>query len=331
MQKTLNIDNVTAPGKLLFPLRIFLGLTFIYAGFDKFFSRDYFSGTSPNGFLHQTQAVLVTSPIKFILNHTLENYSFFAFSIAAGELLVGLGMLFGIWTRFAALGGLVLSGTFFLTVSWGTTPYYTGADIVYLFAYVPFILGGDGGYMSLGARISQSVLKEFKVKPGSNISNAPLEAQIARRTLVKTGAVAGSLGVAGIAVGLIGHNSRGTNETSGSTSSATPTASQTSSAATGPKIASVSDVAVGSAFQFTNPNDGLPAYLMQPAAGTFIAYSAVCTHQGCIVDFVQGEGFQCPCHGARFNGTTGDPTAGPARQALEKLNVSVNGNDIFLA
>ena len=85
---------------------------------------------------------------------------------------------------------------------------------------------------------------------------------------------------------------------------------------------------MGSAFKFTNPADGLPGYLMQPAGGTYVAYSAICTHEGCIVDFTQGVGFSCPCHGARFDANSGQPTAGPARRQLEKINVAVNGNDI---
>lgn len=331
----MEINSVMEPkstvGKALAPLRIFLGLTFIYAGFDKFLSTDYFSKTSPNGFLHQTQAVMADSPIQFILNHTLEHFTLFAFLIAAGEVLVGLGMLFGIWTRFAAIGGFALATSFFLTVSWATTPYYTGADLVYMFAYVPFIIAGDGGVFSIENQIRNRVRNDRGVKPGRKLSNRPLETDIERRTFVKTSAVASGLGIVGLAAGLLGHKSRGTIEIAATQASATPAASDTAAPATGTKIASVADVPVGTSFAFKNPADGIPAYLMQPAAGTFVAYSARCTHQGCIVNPKSGGGFHCPCHGAQFDGTTGDATHGPARTPLAKINVSVSGTDIYVA
>ncbi len=322
-------------GLALFPLRAFLGFTFIYAGLQKFFSADYWSATSSNGFLSQTQAASVNSPIGFILNHTLEHHAIFAFAIAAGELLSGLGILFGIWTRWAALGAFGLSTSFFLTVSWGTSPYYFGPDIVFMAALLPLIIAGDGNYLSLGSKIAEGVRRDKGVAPGAVISNAPLENEIKRRTLLKTGAVAGGAGIAGLAVGVIGYksNSNKVIATATPSASASTTASASASAATsGTKIASVTDVPVGSAFKFMNPATGKPGYVMQPAAGTFVACSAVCTHQGCIVNFDKASDiFHCPCHGAEFDGTSGAVTRGPAHRDLEKFTVTVSGTDIFLA
>lgn len=324
-------------GLALLPLRVFLGVTFVFAGLQKFFSSEYFSATSPNGFLKETQAASTSSPIGFILNHTLEHHTLFAFAIAAGELLSGLGILLGIWTRLAALGAFGLSLSFFLTVSWGTSPYYFGPDIVFMAALTPLMIAGDGGYLSLGKKIADGVRREKGVIPGSAISNEPLENDIKRRTLLKTGAVAGGAGIAGLAVGLFGYKSSSNSAVATSTpsatlsESATPTPSATASVPNGTKVATVADVKVGSAFQFTNPADGTPAYLMQPAAGTFIACSAVCTHEGCIVNFDKGlDIFHCPCHGAEFDGKTGAKTRGPARRDLEKIAVQVSGNDIYV-
>ena len=97
-------------------------------------------------------------------------------------------------------------------------------------------------------------------------------------------------------------------------------------------LAKVSDVPVGSVFQYSNPVDGTPGYLFQPAAGTFIAYSAVCSHQGCIVNFAKEQNmFQCPCHGATYDGTTGEVTGGPAPLPLDKPAIKVVGDNIELA
>ena len=130
-----------------------------------------------------------------------------------------------------------------------------------------------------------------------------------------------------MAAAALGHKSRGTVEVATPTASATPAAS--TGTAAGTKIASVSDVPVGTSFKFTNPADNIPAYLMQPTAGTFVAYSAKCTHEGCIINPGAAGSLHCPCHGAQFDAASGNATHGPAKKPLAKINVAVNGTDIY--
>ena len=59
------------------------------------------------------------------------------------------------------------------------------------------------------------------------------------------------------------------------------------------------------------------------------AFSAICTHQGCVVSGVQDGSISCPCHGSVFDATTGDVTQGPATQPLEKIAVTVQGDEII--
>jgi thiosulfate dehydrogenase [quinone] large subunit len=96
----------------------------------------------------------------------------------------------------------------------------------------------------------------------------------------------------------------------------------------GVKIGKSSAVAVGGVLAFTNPKTNDPSYVLQPKSGTYLAYSAVCTHQGCTVGYDQGSSqFACPCHGARFDASTGDAVRGPAKKPLAKVNiVESNGN-----
>jgi Rieske Fe-S protein len=96
------------------------------------------------------------------------------------------------------------------------------------------------------------------------------------------------------------------------------------------KIASASAISVGSSYPFTD-SQGSPAFLLQPAKGKYLAYSAVCTHQGCIVGFDSGSNsFQCPCHGAGFDGQTGQVIAGPAPSPLTKIQVVESGGNIYM-
>ena len=68
--------------------------------------------------------------------------------------------------------------------------------------------------------------------------------------------------------------------------------------------------------------------ITQPTEGDFKAFSAVCTHQGCLVTEVRDDGILCPCHGSRFDLATGEVLAGPARSGLEEKRVSVTDGGI---
>ncbi len=58
------------------------------------------------------------------------------------------------------------------------------------------------------------------------------------------------------------------------------------------------------------------------------AFSAVCTHQGCLVSSVSGGSISCPCHGSVFDATTGKPTHGPATQPLAPVQVTVKAGEV---
>ena len=62
--------------------------------------------------------------------------------------------------------------------------------------------------------------------------------------------------------------------------------------------------------------------------GGLLALSAVCTHLGCIVQ-PSGDGFRCPCHGSTF-GASGELRGGPARRALRRFPVDIDGDDAVI-
>ena len=71
--------------------------------------------------------------------------------------------------------------------------------------------------------------------------------------------------------------------------------------------------------------------ITQPVAGTFKAFSKVCTHAGCDVNKVDGGQIACPCHNSKFSIETGDPTSGPATKALPETKVKKDGDNIVAA
>jgi len=69
----------------------------------------------------------------------------------------------------------------------------------------------------------------------------------------------------------------------------------------------------------------------QPTAGEFKAFTAVCTHQGCIVADVKDGAIVCNCHGSMFSIEDGSVENGPATQPLAPVPIDVQGNEISLA
>jgi cytochrome b6-f complex iron-sulfur subunit len=62
------------------------------------------------------------------------------------------------------------------------------------------------------------------------------------------------------------------------------------------------------------------------ANGSFLAVSAVCTHQGCTVTYdLPANNIKCPCHGSMF-ANSGSVINGPATSALQSYPVSKSGN-----
>lgn len=126
----------------LLPLRIFLGVTFIYAALDKLTDSAFFHASGPGAIGEQMTAVRDSAAIPALVDLALKSPSGFGYAIAFGELAVGIGALLGLWTRLAALGGALISLSLWLTVSWQVTPYYLGNDLIYLMAWLPLLLGG---------------------------------------------------------------------------------------------------------------------------------------------------------------------------------------------
>jgi Rieske Fe-S protein len=98
------------------------------------------------------------------------------------------------------------------------------------------------------------------------------------------------------------------------------------SAAAASALAATSKIPVGSGMIFPGPQ----VVVTQPTAGDFKAFSAVCTHMGCIVNQISNGTIDCPCHGSQYSITTGDVVSGPAPRPLPAKQIKVSGDSIFL-
>ncbi|MFH9660063.1 Rieske (2Fe-2S) protein [Streptomyces sp. NPDC017248] len=69
----------------------------------------------------------------------------------------------------------------------------------------------------------------------------------------------------------------------------------------------------------------------QPTAGTYKAFSSMCTHQGCAVGGVADGVIVCPCHHSEFSAADGSVRKGPATRPLPAARITVSGDEIRLA
>lgn len=73
-----------------------------------------------------------------------------------------------------------------------------------------------------------------------------------------------------------------------------------------------------------------PIVLVHTAEGQMKAFSAVCTHLGCIVEYRADEhGMHCNCHGSRYD-MDGKNIAGPAPRPLAPFRVEVKSGEIII-
>jgi cytochrome b6-f complex iron-sulfur subunit len=59
------------------------------------------------------------------------------------------------------------------------------------------------------------------------------------------------------------------------------------------------------------------------------AMSGYCTHQGCAVALSEdGKELDCPCHGSRFDASSGEALSGPAPKPLPEIDVELDGDKV---
>jgi thiosulfate dehydrogenase [quinone] large subunit len=333
-------DPRTMSSLVMLPLRLFFGATFVYAGLQKLTDTQFFSPTAAGFIGHQMSGfVRAGSPLSGMINTiALPHAKEFGALIAFCEVWIGLSALFGLLTRFGALGGLATSLTFYLTATWSTHPYFLGADLPYAFGWLTLALAGPDAwsldnYFFNQARLqaAESTRAQERVRGKSRVAAPPTPSMFPRKAALRGLGTAAGLVVGGGIVGAIARALTPNGSQAGA-STAMPTATGSGAAAgSGAQagqtlLGSVKSLAVNSAAAYTDPGSGDPALLIHLPDGTFVAYDAVCTHAGCTVQYDPTQHqMVCPCHGAAFDPTHAAAVInGPAQQPLTTLNVKVD-------
>jgi thiosulfate dehydrogenase [quinone] large subunit len=311
------------PAAALLPLRLFFGVTFVYAGLDKLLDRAFLDPNSAASIYAQLANFARFSPIGGLIRLGEPFAAPIGLLIAVAEIGVGLGALSGLAYRLAALGGAGLSLLFWLAASWATHPYYFGQDLPYAAGWLVLALAGHGGLfvLRLGSR------EPIRDAAGTALPTAQM---LTRRAVLETAVLAvASVGVAfaTLPVRLLG------GLTGGGVGSPTPAPGGSPPPGEGLAIARINDLIERASVSFRVPFDapsplpaGDPGVLVRLADGRFVAYDAVCPHQGCTVGWdAANQVLLCPCHGATFDaGNGGRALGGPTTQSLAALPIRVD-------
>lgn len=108
---------------------------------------------------------------------------------------------------------------------------------------------------------------------------------------------------------------------------APPAGSEGTGGTGGQPLANTADIPVGGGAVFADQE----VVVTQPTPGAFMAFSAVCTHQGCTVNKVASGTIDCPCHGSKYAIADGSVVNGPASRSLAPRQITVSGDTIQLA
>ena len=270
-------------------MRLFLGVTWIYAGWDKASDPGFLTKGCPTFIGTQLAAFAQNSPIGFLLNHTIEHATQVGIFVMLSEFAIGFATLLSVAPTSAAFGGFAMATGLWLSSSFHTTPYFLASDSAYAILWLAYLL------LLIGNRR----MPTFSIE---------------RRGAIRTGAIGAIAVIASFA-------GRAFPKASAASTSAKSTAK-----ASGKQIIKLADLKVGATFNFTHSSQGVPAVLFRTKAGVF-AYSAICTHQGCTVSYNStSKHLKCPCHGAEFDPANGaKAVAGPTQTPLSKIKVAVSG------
>lgn len=332
---------------MLVPLRLFLGVTFLYAGGQKLADPQYLNPVARGYIGHQLAAFATGSPLRgFLLTVAQPHAVLVGTLVAYGEMAIGIGVLVGLLLRAASLFGLLLNLLFFLSADWRIFPYFYGSDIVFLVCWLTLLIAGPA-QQALPALDNQVVrwleqrlsarrprllaLCELLLGVKRTRATPPDQARRAsRRTFLQGAASGGALTLALVGVAEALHLLP-TSSPTAPVANITPTlgspvTGETPTVLPGGVIAQIGDVPPNSAAAFTIPSNGAPGILVHLGNGQFVAFNATCTHAGCPVDYDPAlRDLVCPCHGAAFDPSQGAAVInGPAQIPLIHVPISVD-------
>ena len=117
-------------------LRLWLGFTWIYAGWNKATDAGFLNKASAQYIGRQLSGFLGQTPIDFAVRKMVEHAQIMGWMVMLSEFAIGIALLSGIALDLAIIGGASISLILLLTATWNVSPYFLGSDSAYLVMWI---------------------------------------------------------------------------------------------------------------------------------------------------------------------------------------------------
>ncbi len=121
-------------------LRLWLGATWVYGGWNKATDSGFLNQSSPHYIGEQLNGYLASSPISSILRHMMEHATLIGWGVMISEFAIGIAILMGVAMELASFGGFAMAITLWLSATWSVKPYFLGSDTAYAIMWLALFL-----------------------------------------------------------------------------------------------------------------------------------------------------------------------------------------------
>ncbi|CAB4777598.1 unannotated protein [freshwater metagenome] len=272
-------------------IRLWLGLTWIYGGWDKATDPGFLGKTSSTSISKQLTGYSTSSPLGFLFRHMIERSTAIGIMVMVLEFAIGIATLLWIAPTTTAFVGFMMSVGLWIAVTWHVKPYFLGSDTAYAVLWLAYFLTLVG--------------KRRKI-----------DVSLDRRGAIRLAGV----GIASIAAMFLG---RGLAKTVATTSAA-------SGSSNAKQLIKLADLPVGNTHEFST-SDGQPAIVFRTKNGVFAYSEVCTHQGCTVSYSPPDKALVCPCHGAAYDPFNGASVlGGPTSTPLSSIKVAISGAWVVL-
>jgi len=273
-------------------IRLWLGVTWIYGGWDKATDPNFLSKVGSTSISKQLTGYSTSSPMGFIFKHMIERATLVGVFVMLAEFALGLATLLWIAPTAVAFAGFTMSLGLWIAATWHVKPYFLASDTAYAILWLSYLLALIG--------------KRRKI----NIN-------LDRRGAIRVGGIT----VAAVLASLLG---RGAQKNASSVA-------QSSGSTTTTGIVKVANLPIGQSYEFALA-DGQPAIVFRTKNGVFAYSEVCTHQGCTVSYSAADKALICPCHGATYDPFNGASVlGGPTGTPLAKIRVAISGDWVVQA
>jgi thiosulfate dehydrogenase [quinone] large subunit len=121
-------------------IRLWLGVTWIYGGWDKATDPDFLGKIGATSISKQLAGYSKSSPLGFLFQHLIERATLVGVVVMLAEFAIGIATIFWIAPTFTAFSGFAMSLGLWLAATWHVKPYFLGSDTAYAILWLAYLL-----------------------------------------------------------------------------------------------------------------------------------------------------------------------------------------------